>query len=282
MRVFVTGATGKQGGAVTAELKAAGHDVVAMTRKPEGDAARGLQAKGVRVVRGSFEDPASIEAGMRGADAAFLMGTPFEAGPEAEFEQGRTGIAAARRAGVPWVVYTSVSDANRKTLIPHFDSKFQVEEELRVSGLDFAIIAPVFFMENLLSPWMAPGIKDGTLAMALPSDRRLQMIGVREIGRFAAAVLQDRKRFSGKRIDVASDEPTMAETAAALSAWLGRPVKHVEVPIDAIRRQSEDQARMFEFFRDRGYSADIAALKKDFPAVGWRSLGAWLKDQPRP
>src|SRR5438552_438347 len=59
--------------------------------------------------------------------------------------------------------------ADRATGIPHFDSKFEVEKEIRRSGVPFTIVAPVFFMENFLADWMAAGIARGSIAMALPS-----------------------------------------------------------------------------------------------------------------
>ena len=71
--ILVTGATGQQGGATARELLAAGHKVRAMTRKPDGDAAKELAANGEEVVRGDFDDVASLQAALAGVWGVFAM-----------------------------------------------------------------------------------------------------------------------------------------------------------------------------------------------------------------
>ncbi len=182
---------------------------------------------------------------------------------------------AAKAAGAGHIVYTSVSDADRATGIPHFDSKHLVEQHLAKSGVPHTIVAPVFFMENYGAPWMAPALKDGKLVLALPAARKLQSIDARSIGRFTALVIARREPFFGKRFDIASDERTGDETAALFSAALGRKIDYVALPPAALRAQSEDMALMFEWFDKVGYSADVAGLRRDYPEVGWSSLADW-------
>src|SRR5260370_28541237 len=71
------------------------------------------------------------------------------------------------------------------------DLSFQ--EHLQASGVPYTIVAPVFFMENLLQPWMLSSLRQGKLAMASPASRSLQQIAVADIGAFVAAVIEDRK-----------------------------------------------------------------------------------------
>ena len=147
-RVLVTGATGKQGGAVARLLLDHGHAVRALTRKPEAPAARALADKGAELVTGDLTDRAAMDSAVRGVDAVFAMGTPY-GGTETETKQGVTAADAAKAAGA-FLVYTSVANADKKTGIPHFDSKLAVEKHLRTIGAEATIIAPVYFMENLL------------------------------------------------------------------------------------------------------------------------------------
>src|SRR5689334_3732387 len=92
--VLVTGATGKQGGAVAAALLARGHKVRALTRNLGSAAAKALAAQGAEVVVGNFEDRDSIVAAARGTDSAYLMGNFYEAGYEGEIRQGKTAAEA--------------------------------------------------------------------------------------------------------------------------------------------------------------------------------------------
>lgn len=279
LSVLVTGATGQQGGAVARALLQRGHRVRALTRKPDSQGAVALQKLGAQLAIGNFDDRDSLVRAMTGVDAVFIMSTPFEAGMDTETRQGIAAVDAAKAAGVKHVVFTSVGDADKKTGIPHFDSKYRVEEYLAKAGVPYTIIAPVFFQENLISPMFGSGLKQGVVAMALPAKRPLQQVAVDEIGTFGALVIERREAFLGKRINLASNELTGEQLAETLARAAGKPLRYVEVPIDQMRAMSEDMALMFEWFDKVGYSADIATLRRDYPEVGWRTFEEWARAQ---
>ena len=279
LNVLVTGATGKQGGHLVRELLARGHSIRALTRKPESAGAAALAARGVTIVTGDFEDQGSLERAARGVDTVFAMSTPFESGATTETREGINVVRAASAVGVSHLVYASVAGADRATGIPHFDSKFEVEQAIRRSGVPFTIVAPVFFMENFLPDWMAAGIAKGSIAMALPATRRLQQIAVADIAQFNALVIERRGSFLGQRIDIASDEVTSATVAAAISAASGRRIEYAALPIDAVRQQNEDLARMFEWFDRVGYDADVVGLRLLYPEVDWHRFSNWAREQ---
>ena len=282
LNVLVTGATGKQGGHLVAELLARGHAVRALTRKPDSPAAAALAKRGVTIVTGDFEDQKGLERAARGVDTVFAMSTPYERGPETEIREGINILRAAASVGVTHLVYTSVAGADRASGIPHFDSKFEVEKEIRAARIPFTIVAPVFFMENFLADWMLAGIAKGSIAMALPATRRLQQIAVADIARFTALVIERRGNFLGKRIDIASDELTNATAAAAIGEVAGRNIAYTALPIDAVRQQNQDLARMFEWFERVGYDADVVGLRELYPEVGWHRFSAWAREQHWP
>lgn len=279
LSVLVTGATGQQGGAVARALLKKGHKVRALTRKPDSAGALALKQLGAELSVGSFDDRDSLVRAMTGVDAVFIMSTPFEAGLDTETRQGIAAVDAAKAAGVKHVVLTSVSDADQKTGIPHFDSKARVEEHLAKSGLPYTIIAPVFFAENLVGPWFGGGLKQGVVALAMPGKRPLQHITVEEIGNFGALVLEKREHFLGKRINLASNELSGEQVAEVFSRVAGKPFKYAEIPVAQMRAQNEDMGIMFEWFDKKGYSSDIAALRKNYPEVGWRSFEDWARSQ---
>ncbi len=279
LNVLVTGATGKQGGHLVRELIARGHSVRALTRKPESPAAAALAERGVTIVPGNFDDEGSLERAARGVDTVFAMSTPYEAGAKKETQEGINILRAAQQVRVKHFVYSSVAGADRASGVPHFDSKFEVEKEIRRSGIPFTIVAPVFFMDNFLADYMMAGIAQGSIAMAIPATRRVQQIAVEDIARFTALVIERREHFLGQRIDIASDELTGVTAAAAIAEASGREIKYTAVPIAAARQQNEDLAKMFEWFDRVGYDADIVGLRELYPEVNWHRFSTWAREQ---
>jgi uncharacterized protein YbjT (DUF2867 family) len=176
-------------------------------------------------------------------------------------------------------IYSSVASANRGTGISHFDGKYAVEKHLQASGVPYTVVAPVFFMENLLQPWMLSSLRQGKLSMALPASRSLQQITVADIGAFVAAVIERSDTVFGRRFDIAGDELTGEEAAAILSKAMAREVHYEGFPPEVVRAQSEDMARMFEWFDSTGYAAGIKSLRRDFPEVKWHTFEEWARKQ---
>jgi len=275
--ILVTGATGQQGGAVARALLSRGHRVKALTRKPDSDAARQLVAAGAEVVAGDLADAASIVQAAKGVDTMFLMGNSYEAGLEEETRQGILAADAAKAAGIGHLIYSSVADADKQTGIPHFESKYLVEQHVRQLGIPHTISAPVAFMENAVAPWSTGALSQGTLAFAMPPKRALQLVALADIGAFVAALAERREQVFGKRYDFAGDELSGEEQAKILTKAIGRPIRYQEIPIAAARQQSEDAALMFEWFDRVGYDVDIAALRRQFPEVRWHGFADWAR-----
>jgi len=279
LKILVTGATGQQGGAVARLLLSKGHQVRALTRNSDSTAAQKLKTLGAELVNGNFEDQNSLVSAAQGVNVVFAMATPFEKGVEAETQQGIAMANAAKSAGVSYLVYSSVGDANRQTGVPHFESKYLVEQHIKTLGIPHTIVAPVLFMDNLLSPFMLPALKQGSLAIAMPAERKLQMIPLQDIAAFIGLVIENRDRFLGKRIDIASDELDASKAAGILSEVSGHKIEYFEVPIDKVRAESDDMAKMYEWFNSVGYSTNISALRQDYPEVGWHTFEEWAKAQ---
>jgi uncharacterized protein YbjT (DUF2867 family) len=171
-----------------------------------------------------------------------------------------------------------VANADRHTGIPHFDSKFAVEEHIRARGIEATIIAPVYFMEKAF--FGLSQLRQSVYGSPLAPTRRPMQVVVSDIGAAAVAALENRARYAGKRYDLAGDELTGEEVVAILSNVTGRPFSYFKVPIEMIRgAMGEDGVKMFEWFESTGYSADRAARRRDFPEVPWLSFGAWARAQ---
>lgn len=274
--ILVTGATGKQGGAVANRLLKRDWKVRALTRSPEQDAALALKKRGARIMKGDLDDPASLRKALNGVYGVYSVQNSWEHGVEKEREQGKTLADEARRAEVSHFVYSSVGSAHRATGIPHFDSKWDIEQHIRSTGLRFTILRPVFFMENFLMPDIVSAIDSGTLPLGVFPDKPLQMISVKDIGAFAALAFTKPAEFVNREIDIAGDELTGPQTAGILSRVLEKEITYQQAPIEQIRAFSEDYALMVEWFNAKGYEADIPALRKIRP--GLITFGEWAKE----
>jgi len=279
--IVVTGATGQQGGATARELLAAGHRVRAVTRKPEGDAARTLAKLGAQVVRGDLDDPASLREAFTGAWGLYAVQNTWEAGVAQEEVQGKQVAEVARAIGVQHFVYASVGSAHRKTGIPHFDNKARVEEKILALGFpSHTIVRAVFFMENLASPWFKPSIEQGTLAFGIKPTTRLQMIAVVDIGKYGRLAFEKHATLNGRAIDIAGDALTPPEMATFIGKAAGKPVAHFQVPIADVRKVSPEFAAMLEWFDAVGYDADITGNAKGFGIAptrfsDWAATVSW-------
>lgn len=270
--ILISGATGQQGGATARALAGKGFTIRALTRNPDSEAAKAIAATGAELVKGDLDDEASLKTALAGAWGAYAVQNTWTAGVEGEEAQGHRFAKLARAAGVQHYVYASVASADRKTGIPHFDNKARVEDTVRGLGFpSYAIIRPVFFMENLPSPWFLNG---DNLVSTLKPTTKLQMIAVRDIGEYGALAFLDDARFRNLALDIAGDEVTLPEAADTLGRALGRPLSYLQIPIGEVRKNSEDFALMLEWFEAVGYDADIAGNAAKY-GVKPTSLEAW-------
>ncbi len=263
--ILVTGATGNQGGAVARHLLQRGNFTVrAFVRDQNKPAAQALKQAGAELVEGDFSDRASLDRALQGADGVFSVQT-FQDGMGTEIREGKAVADAAKAAGIQHFVYSSVGSAERKTGIPHFDSKFQVEEYIRASGLPYTILRPVFFFYNY--NMMRPMVENGTLPQPLSPETKLQQLSEEDYGEMVAEVFERPADFLHREQEVASVDMTMTQIAAAFSRVLGKNVEYQQIPFEAFEQQAgEEITIMYRWFENVGYRADLTQLKRDFPA----------------
>jgi len=277
--ILVTGATGHQGGAALRHLREGGYSCRALTRDPSKPAARALIGHGIEVVRGDMEDPASLLRALDGVYGVYAVQSPHEDGVEAEIRQGFHLVDAAQRSRISQFVYSSVGSADRNTGIPHFDSKFRIEEHLRGAGMRFTILRPVFFMENWLG--MRPAIDGGVLALPLDPETRLQMIAVDDIGGFVAMAFEHPGKWQDRAVDIAGDERSMTALAQSFSRAGARDVAYRQVSWDAFEANAgREMTKMYRWFEEVGYHVDISAVRQEYPKL--TTFDRWLNQTWRP
>ncbi|PPK66624.1 NmrA/HSCARG family protein [Actinokineospora auranticolor] len=274
--VLVTGATGGQGGAVARALLAAEWGVRALVRDPRGRGAEVLRALGAELVVGDLDDRESLVEAASGAHGVFSVqpSDMFDPRPDVEVRQGKNVTDAAEAAGVAHLVYSSVGGAERRSGVSHFETKAEIEAYVGAAGVPSTVLRPVFFMENWR--YMLPSAHNGSRvgAVALDAGTRLQMIALADIGRIAADAFTDRD-FLGRSIEIAGDELTVREIAAAFTAADGVPTRFERQPTEELRAQGAEAANMFDWIGAFGFEADIPALRGRYP--GLLTLESWLR-----
>jgi uncharacterized protein YbjT (DUF2867 family) len=265
--ILVCGATGKQGGAVARSLLERGFRVRALTRDPQKPEAQALADQGAEVVPGDMEDRSSMDQVLvEGIYGVFSVQNFWETGYDREVQQGKIVADAAKAAGVEHFVYSSVGSAHRQTGIPHFESKWEIEDHVRQIGLPYTIFRPVFFMQNW--EWTRQMILGGTLAQPFDPNKPFQQVAVEDVGAFAAIAFENPDRWIGREVDLAGDEQTMLKIADTFGRVIGREVSYYQVPWGQFEEQMGEEATLnSRWINDVGYEADIASLRQEYPEL---------------
>nr|XP_061801944.1 nmrA-like family domain-containing protein 1 [Nerophis lumbriciformis] len=264
--VVVTGATGQQGGAVARELLKRGYLVRGLTRNPNSDRARALMALGAHMVKGDFGDPDSLRSAMAGAYGVFAMTDFWEHGFNTEVIHGRALVDAAGAEGVEHFVYSSVGSADENTGIPHFDSKFAVEQYLVESGLPYSIVRPVAFLDNW--KYAREELMSGRLTDPRDPDSQQQWIATSDIGFFVGEALDHPDHWLGQARDIAGEQLTLNEFVQVVSEVLDRPVRYHQISWKTFEKNAgEEMTRMTRWFQEVGYSADVEGLRARYPGL---------------
>jgi uncharacterized protein YbjT (DUF2867 family) len=275
--VLVTGATGRQGGAVIRYMLPKGWKLRALTRDAASQAAQDLARRGVEVVQGDLEDPASLDRAARGVYGVYSVQDFWAVGARREVQQGKNLADAAKKAGVEHFVYSSVGGAERNSGIDHWESKWEIEKHVRGLALPATILRPAAFMENYYIDQVEIGILKGTLMDPIRADKPYQTIAADDIGAFAALAFERPKEFVGLELEIAGSELTNPEAAKVFSRVLGKPVKFQKLPIPMVRLVlGKEFYQMFRWFNDAGFKADIAGLRRQYPEVRLLTLEEWL------
>jgi uncharacterized protein YbjT (DUF2867 family) len=270
--VLVTGATGRQGGAAAHHLLAMGWHVRVLARDPNKPAALALRLAGAEIVQGNLDDQASLETAIQGVYGVF---SAQSFGYDDEIRQGKNIADVAKSAGVQHFIYTSVRNAEGLFRIGCNVGKWEIEQYIQKLGLPATILRPGWFMETLVGPPL--GVSHGTLAIAIKPDVAMYMIAVGDIGAFTTLAFDSPDEYLGKTIEIAGDALTPPQLAAAVSHAIGCSIPYVQIPIETIRLQSAEFARVCDFVNEGNYRTDIPALRKLHP--GLMDFDGWLRQE---
>lgn len=270
--ITVIGATGAQGGGLARSILAdpSGEFALrAVTRKPDGDAARALAAAGAQIVSADLDDVASLQRVFDGSHGAFCVTNYWEhMSTDKEIAQARNLAQACKASGVAHAIWSTLEDTRLRvpltdermpTLhggfkVPHFDTKGSSDAFFDASRTTFLVTS--FYWDNLIYFGMGPKpTDDGKLGFVLPmADKKLPGIAAEDIGKCAFGLFKRGASTLGQHIGVAGEHLTGAQMAAALSRALEREVVHQAVPPHVYRSfgfpGADDIGNMFQYKAD--------------------------------
>jgi len=262
--ILVSGATGTQGGAVARALIQRGFAVRGLTRNPDSERARALSAIGVEMVRGDFDDTASLAAALAGAYGAYSVQQYRGIGVEAEIRQSKAFADAARRAGVRHLVYSSVLFARLGSGVPQFESKREIEDYIRSSELPYSFIRPASFMSNFRG--VRESASSGIYRTPFPAEMARLHIAPRDIGRAVANAFENPDRWIGRELNLAGQRIAYADIAATMSRVMGYEVRYEQIPWDEYAASATPTAVAREqWFMANPVAIDLDVLHREFP-----------------
>jgi uncharacterized protein YbjT (DUF2867 family) len=230
--MLVTGASGNAGGSVLGEVLKTGKPVKAMYRSAD-DAAK--SPGNAQAVIADFADRTSLARALKGVDIVYLVCSPVRELVELEGNM----VDACREGGVRHVVLNSAVGAeDYAKSFPSWHRK--VEDKLKASGLEYTILRPNSFMQNILV-YYAPSIRGQGAFYGAMGGARTSFIDVRDIAAVAAQTLTSSSHI-GKTYELNGPEAlTYAEVAEKISRASGREVRYVDIPVEQQRKAMLDQ-----------------------------------------
>lgn len=287
--VLVTGATGNQGYATARLLLDKSIRVRAMTHQPHSPKAALLAQKGAEIVYGNLDDPSVLYSALNGVKAVFAVQGSRHGESTLEEERGKRLAYLAKEQDIIQYVYSSVASACKKSGIPHFQAKGEIEQTIReLHFQSHTFLRGTFFMESLLDPSLFPEVhSSGKLICPIKPTTRVQMVSANDVAQFALYAFQHPEQMNGVELDLAGDEQTFADTAQALSTALAKPIEFSPINIDEflkLRRFSDQLGRnvahICSFWDAVGWDIDIGGLMLASRSCGieLRTLNEWAND----
>jgi uncharacterized protein YbjT (DUF2867 family) len=279
--VLVTGGTGSQGGATVTHLLAGKKvRVRVLTRNVESPKARSLAARGVELVKGDFDDVASLRTALAGVSAAFsVQQWTGKGGTAAEELHGKRFADAVKASGSPHLVYSSAEGVERKSGLGHYESKWAIEQHIRDLKLPATILRPVGFMDTFGIPAMQRGMALGMFRASFGVSLPIQFVATYDIGWFAARALEEPERYAGRVIPLAGDQLSVADIIGTFQTVSGHKPWVAPIPTFMTKMMPKDFADMFRWIREEGFKADIAQVRHEHPHL--LTFAGWLKEHTR-
>ncbi|GIP56707.1 MULTISPECIES: SDR family oxidoreductase [Paenibacillus] len=224
MKILVTGATGKLGTKIVETLlKSVPADQLAVSvRNPE--KAEGFRARGVEVRQGDFDHPETLDTALTGIDRLLIISADGD--NETRIRQHTNAVAAAERAGVKFIAYTSLVNAKESKMFLSPPHKATEEAILR-TGIPYSFLRNNWYLENEISS--IQGVLAGAPWVTSAGSGKVGWALQQEYAEAAAAVLAG-DGHENTVYELSGKLMTQEQFASALGEVLGKdiPVQQVD------------------------------------------------------
>lgn len=227
---FVTGASGKLGQLVAAELaqQGAAPKVTLGSRNPAGLAS--LAPAGFKAARFDFEAPDTMRAALAGHDRLLLISG--DAPVDERIRQHKAAIDAAKAAGVHFIAYTSFTNASAKSLFTFARIHAETEAYIKASGLAYRFLRDNQYAENIAST-VAHAKETGTFAV-YGGKGKVAYVTRADVAKAAVAALLTAPN-GGETYEITGPRAyDAADIAGMLARKWGKPVAAAELPREAL------------------------------------------------
>jgi uncharacterized protein YbjT (DUF2867 family) len=267
--IVVTGATGRQGGAVARHLVADGWRVRGVTRSGGSAAARELARRGVEVVTADMNDVDAMKRACADAYGVYNVQNPMISGEDGEEAQGRNVIDAAAEAGVSHLVYGSAGPGTPGTGVAAWDVKLEVAAYARSRGLPLTVLRPMAFMELMTDKDFYPPVSVWHLMPRLVGeDRPLPWLSAVDLGAIAARAFDDPATYVGMDVGLAADVRSLAQCRDVWRRVTGHAPRRFPMPLWMFERfVGRDLTRMWRWLAEHDVDADVARTRSLLPAA---------------
>lgn len=263
--ILVTGAAGKTGLAVLKALGNTGQRTRAFVHD-ERQKATALQFGASEVIVGDLIDGEAAKQAVKGIEAIYLICPNAH---QREFEICANFIKAVQTAGIRRLVYHSVMFPQVEAM-PHHWQKLRVEEALIQSGLDFTILQPASYMQNILPFWQTI-LNQGKYLVPYSTDSVFSPVGLEDVARVASLVLTQTSHASAIYQLAGPERLSTRQMANQISAHMGKKITAQTQPLDqwiegAKNRGLEAYAidtlsKMFAYYNQFGFYGSSQTLK---------------------
>jgi uncharacterized protein YbjT (DUF2867 family) len=226
--IFVTGGTGMVGGEIVRLLSQNGTAARALVRNPKN--AKNLPV--ITWVTGDLAKPETLPAAFEGAKTLFLISSIGEDTVALQ----HNAIEAARGAGVTHIVKLSAFGASNHSKAP-ICVCYQIEQEMQESGMEWTILRPHHFMQNLLT--QTDYIINDGVVYSDSGDGKIPFIDAKDIAAVAAVTLTKPGHYGKKYVITGSEALSYRQATEIISNTIGKPLRFVDESPDAARARRE-------------------------------------------